>query len=174
MPIISLPMIRLFLGYAHAYTTVGLEVQASGFSCGRDGVIRYLSLFPQINGTSSVSEDDSSEYTEYDAIMHFQNEDKNDSGEYFQRCWIHTHPRHRAFMSPVDIYQMYRCETSGTTYSFSMVISPRIEGLNVLVVRLTEDGMKVKVKKTNRGRSKGKQHASSQWEKGVRKEIRRK
>ena len=150
MPIISLPMVRMLLGHAHAYTTVGLEVQASAYSCGTDRAIRYLGIFPQINGTSSVSEDASSEYPDFDAVTDFQHEDQNESGDYFQQCWIHTHPRHRAYM----------CEKSGATDSFSMVILPRIEGLNVLFVRLTEFGKK-EIEQINNQRSQNDKHLSS-------------
>jgi len=59
-PVISIDLVRKFLGYVHAFTTVGLEAQAVAYSCGRDGVIKYLVLFPQHNGISSISEEPSS------------------------------------------------------------------------------------------------------------------
>ena len=114
-------------------------MQATAFSCGDHGVIKYLAIFPQINKVNTV-EDVPSELTGFDAITEFQGHDHDTTSDYFQRCWIHTHARHRPYMSHLDIYQMYRCEESGPAFSFGMVISPRIEGLKVLAVRLTKAG----------------------------------
>ena len=56
------------------------------------------------------------------------------------RCRVHTHACHRPFMSHIDICQMYALEDD--IYSFSIVISPRTQGLKLLVVRLTAEGKK--------------------------------
>ena len=138
--VIAGSLVRTFLGVVHPFTTLGLEAQATAFSYGDKGVIKYLAIFPQNNAKSSVS-DVPSDVTDWDAVSRFQAHDQTTSADgYLQRCWIYTHPSYPAFMSSVDIYQMYRCETSGPAFSFSMVISPRIKGLKVLVVRLTEAG----------------------------------
>ena len=143
IPVISAHLVQLLLARVHAFTTIGLEAQATAFSCGEDGVIKYLALLPQINDVCSVSDGPGSDLSAMNAIIQFQAQDKNTRlDDYSQRVWIHTHARHQAFMSHVDIYQMYRLEASGPSFSFSMVISPRFDGLKVLAVRLTEAGTK--------------------------------
>ncbi len=115
MPVISLDMVRILLGYVHSFTTLGLEAQATAYSREFDGVIKYLALFPQYNEPDSVSDAPSTFY-ETDAVIKFQQHDETTDPGYFQRCWIHTHLRHRAYMSHLDIYQMYTLEKSGPVF----------------------------------------------------------
>ena len=102
-------------------------------------MIKYLALFPQQNEISSVS-DLPSGITDSEAYQKFRSVDPSTGDkEFFPRCWIHTHACYQAYMSHVDIFQMFYCiEVQGM--SFCMVISPRIQGLKVLGVRLTENG----------------------------------
>jgi len=46
IPVISIELLSMFLGYVHQFTFLGLEAQATGFSLGPDGVISCLALFP--------------------------------------------------------------------------------------------------------------------------------
>jgi len=55
-PVISVNLIRLFLAYIHAFTALGLESQATAFSWGSNGVIKYLALFPQYNQTDKIND----------------------------------------------------------------------------------------------------------------------
>ena len=85
--------------------------------------------------------------TDVEAAKLYQEHDGNPDATHVERCQIHTHPAFRAYMSKVNIYQMYRMEKSGPLFSFSMVFSPRCDGgLKVLGVRLTQAGIKEKDK----------------------------
>ena len=85
-----------------------LEIQATGFSYGDDSVIKYLCLTPQVNTVGNVvSREDRP--TELDAVKEFA---AMDSGmiiecDFRSRCWIHTHPKFKAFMSAVDLCQLF-------------------------------------------------------------------
>ncbi len=63
----------------------------------------------------------------------------NKDEHYIPRCWIHTHPCFKAFMSSTDIYQFYAGECQ-YRHSFGIVLSPRAEGVKALCVHLTDDG----------------------------------
>jgi len=142
LPVISAHAIQLFLGFVHAFTTLGLEAQATAFSCYKAGVIKYIGLFPQKNKRNTVY-DVSDSVCEYDAIVRFQAQVPGTSiDDFVQRCWIHTHSAHRVCMSHIDVYQMYLCERSGPAYSFSIVSSSKVEKAKLLAVRLTEGGRK--------------------------------
>jgi len=54
VPVLSCNLIKYFLGVAHQFTTLGLEVQATAFSYGNDGAVSYLAFLPQINTVSQV------------------------------------------------------------------------------------------------------------------------
>jgi len=41
--------------FVHSFIAVGLEAQASAYSFGNNGVIKYLAIFPQINEITSVT-----------------------------------------------------------------------------------------------------------------------
>ena len=60
---------------------------------------------------------------------------------YAQRFWIHTHPRHKAFMSSTDIMQLYSLNLIHPDL-FGIVLSPRVEGIKALCVHLTAAGAK--------------------------------
>lgn len=138
-PQISCSLIEKFLARVHPFTAVGLEAQATAFSYGPNGVLQYLALLPQENRVDSVTNSDSS-VTEFDAIDLFNPpEGSMDGNDFVFRCWIHTHPHFKAFMSAVDIHQLY-VNASLNPLSFGIVISPKLEGLKVLCVRLTRDG----------------------------------
>jgi len=122
-PLLSHDLISKFLGRVHSFTTVGLEAQATAFSFHADGVIRYLALLPQHNRVSSV-EDWAGDITELNAVEAFAAGDHRPGDGYIQRCWIHTHPRFKAFMSSIDIFQMF-LNTKTNPSSFGIVISPR-------------------------------------------------
>ena len=68
-----------------------------------------------------------------------QIEQRSEPGAYVPRCWIHTHPRFKAFRSSTDIIQLFGCACQNP-HSFGIVIFPRGEGLKVLCVRLTSAG----------------------------------
>ncbi len=109
VPVFSKELITKFLARVHAFTAVGLEAQATAFSDGADGIINCLALLPQINRVGSVSSRDDGP-TEFDAIQRFCEMDPHDGSRLFcARCWIHTHPRFKAFMSSTDICQLYGC-----------------------------------------------------------------
>ena len=91
----------------HSFTTVGLEAQATAYSVGSDGVINNLVLLPQINRVSTVEDDDSSPVTEVDALQMMEDQNPDHVGEFKLRCWIHTHPRFKAFMSSTDLYTLH-------------------------------------------------------------------
>ena len=119
--------------------TLDLEPQAIAFSFKEDGVIKYLTLLPQRNRVGDVTDREGGP-TEIDAVQKFSELDpQNIDGNYIPRCWIHTHPCFKAFMSSTDIYQLhgFACQYR---HSFGIVISPRGEGLKALTVHLTEDG----------------------------------
>jgi len=56
VPKISWRILQSFLAYVHCFTILGLESQAMAFSYGKDGVIQYLAIMPQINRVSSVED----------------------------------------------------------------------------------------------------------------------
>ena len=119
----------------------------------RNGVIKYLALLPQKNEVNSVTEvnkDDDGhplpgeaaavdEFREIESSDLLDEDWRDESGEtirgFASRCWIHTHPRHKAFMSPTDIIQLYSLNQKYSNL-FVIVISPRGEGLKLLCFRL--------------------------------------
>ena len=80
--------------------------------------------------------------SEYNAIQKFnEKEPENDENRYYLRCWIHKHPRFKAYMSSTDLFQLYLV-TKTNKRAFGIVISPRDEGPKALCVRLTKSGFK--------------------------------
>jgi len=139
-PQISCSLIEKFLAHVHPFTALGLEAQATAFSYGPNGVLQYLALLPQENHVDSVTNREGG-VTEFDAIKLFKPpEGSTDENDFVIRCWIHTHPHFKAFMSAVDIHQLY-ANACVNPNSFGIVISPKLEGLKALCVRLTRDGM---------------------------------
>ena len=128
------------MAHLHAFTAIGLGAQVTAFSRGPNGIIKYLALFPQINKEGSV-ETRESEFSELDAVEEFQNLDEETSTEDFvMRCWIHTHPNFKAFMSRVDILQLYSLQKLDSRM-FGIVLSPVKQGVKGLCVHLTREGM---------------------------------
>ncbi len=117
-----------------------MEAQATAYSFGANGAFKYLALLPQIiNEPARVTSEDDGP-TEFDAFEKLQAMDPTTvNGRFFGRCWIHTHPRWRAFMSSIDIYQLFLCQKF-CGYSLGIVISPRGTGIKVLFVSLTRNG----------------------------------
>ena len=138
-PVLSISLIRRFLAHVHAFTVVGLEAQATAFSCEEDGVIQYLALLPQKNEVSNVTSR-STGPTELDAVERFRT--LKPQGNFTPRCWIHTHPRWKAYMSSTDIFQLYACACE-FRQAFGIVLSPRGEGLKALCVHLTQNGFRL-------------------------------
>ena len=138
VPVLSHDIIQHFLGVAHQFTTLGLEVQASAYSSEDNGVVSYLAFLPQVNTVSEVY-DKSSCPSEFHAVQHFAQVTGKPADGFRFRCWIHTHPLFKAYMSSMDLCQMYflRCENPD---SFAIVLSPRKEGVKALCVHLTDDG----------------------------------
>ena len=137
--VVSSDLIEKFLGHVHLFTTLGLEAQAIAFSLTEHGVIKYLALLPQTNQYGDVSSREDGP-TEIDAIHKFSElEPLNRDGHYIPRCWIHTHPCFKAFISATDMSQLYggACQYR---HSFGIVLSPRAEGVKTLCVHLTDDG----------------------------------
>ena len=105
--------VRKYFASVHHFTTLELEIQATGFSYGDDSVIKYLCLTPQVNTVGNiVSREDRP--TELDAVKEFA---AMDSGMIIEcdirsRCWIHTHPKFKAFMSAVDLCQLFMLRLS--------------------------------------------------------------
>ena len=138
-PILSVDLIRKFLAIVHSFTAVGLETQATAFSCGRNDVIKYLGILPQINETHTVTSAEDGP-TDFDLMDGFKMKDPiTVNATFFGRCWIHTHPRWKAFMSTLDIVQLYYNERM-CGHSFGIVLSPRREGAKALCVALTREG----------------------------------
>jgi len=140
-PCISTDSVKTFLAWTHSFTAVGLEAQATLFSHGDDGVIKYLALLPQINCVSTVSSRES-DITELNAVKNFHRGERGTPDDYCMRCWIHTHPRFNAFMSTTDILQLYY-NACLNRYSFGIVLSPRRKGVKALVVALTDFGFRI-------------------------------
>ena len=145
------------MAHVHSFTTVGLESQASAFCYTRNGVIKYLALLPQKNEVNNVTEvfrdargrplptaaEAVEEFRQLDPKPVLDEEPEDGScamyGGFIQRCWIHTHPKHLAYMSPTDILQLFSLHQQNPN-SFGIVISPRGKGPKVLCVRLTREG----------------------------------
>ncbi len=138
-PCLSVDLIKKFLAYVHSFTTIGLEAQATAFSYEPNGVIKYLALLPQINAPDYVDTRPGN-VSEFDAVERFAaQEPGKDMNSFVLRCWIHTHPRYKAYMSSKDIIQLYNNARMGNL-SFGIVIAPKVKGLKALCVRLTNDG----------------------------------
>jgi len=139
IPILSGDFIRTFLAYVHHFTSLGLEAQATGFSYGANGVIKYLCLTPQVNTVGSVVSRVEGP-TELDAVKEFAATDPSmNEFDFRSRCWIHTHPKYKAFMSAIDLCQLFMLRLNDDN-SFGIVLSPREQGIKALCVHLTEDG----------------------------------
>jgi len=62
------------------------------------------------------------------------------------RCWVHTHPDHEAYMSALDLIQLFwlRKNSKGAyDDTFGIVLSPRRSGVKALCVHLTDQGFQV-------------------------------
>jgi len=106
-----------------------LFVRATAYSCGRISVIKYLVLIlPQLNEPETVTTDPNapSDRQVFDTLK--QKDPKAADESFFGRVWIHTHPRWRAFMSSIDIFQIYMCEKF-CGCMLGIVISPRGPGV---------------------------------------------
>ena len=139
LPCISMDLIKKFLAHVHAFTTVGLEAQATAFSRGRNGVIKYLALLPQITRVGSIMTRESAEH-KLDAVEEFKAMAPGTRATTFvPRCWIHTHPSFKAYMSSTDLIQLY-FNACLNPESFGIVLSPKLDGVKALCVRLTGEG----------------------------------
>jgi len=77
--------------------------------------------------------------TELNAVKSFHRLERTNPDDYCSRCWIHTHPRFKSFMSRTDIMQLYYNACLNRN-SFGIVLSPREEGVKALFVALTDFG----------------------------------
>jgi len=86
VPVISKELIQKFLARVHSFTAVA-------YSFGKNGVLKYLALLPQINKPATVSSEDD-DPTDFDVFAELERIDPNTEREgYFPRCWIHTYRR---------------------------------------------------------------------------------
>jgi len=127
---ISIQMIRGFLGHAHAFTAVGLQSQAIGYSHDPRGIVRYLALQPQRNEPDSVS-DSSGRKEESEVFQAFVNAEPRKTGVLSARCWILTHPRTRPLMSLDELFQLY-LKTRRNRKIFVVVLFPSVAGVKAL------------------------------------------
>ena len=138
-PVLSNELITNFLARVHSFTAVGLEAQAYAYSVGSDGVINNLVLLPQINKVSTVEDGDNS-LAALNALQMMEKQDPAHAGEFKMRCWIHTHPRFKAYMSSLDLYTLHTLTRQNPNF-FGIVLSPRGIGLKALIVCLTREGI---------------------------------
>jgi len=139
VPCISCDLLRTFLAFTHSFTVVGLEPQATAFSHAETGVIKYLALLPQINRVTEVCSRES-DLSEVNAVKNFHKMERRSPDDYCSRCWIHTHPCFKAFMSAIDIIQLYY-NACLNPHSFGIVLSPKKRGVKALCVALTDLGL---------------------------------
>ena len=120
IPTISFDLLSYFLGFVHNFTVMSLEAQATAFSFDQNGVIKYLALLPQVNEVDTLT-----------AIEKFCQKTRQPVDACIPRCWIHTHPMYKGFMSSTDLYQLCGnyCQNPE---SFGIALPPRKEGLKVL------------------------------------------
>jgi len=137
-PVLSRDFLLKFLAYVHPFSDVGLEAQCAGFSNSKEGVIQYLGLLPQVNTVSRIQSAEGNP-NELDAATMFCDMEHLNDGSIFQRCWIHTYPRYPAYMSSLDLIQLYSLRLMDDN-SFGIVISPREKGVKLLCVHLTDEG----------------------------------
>ena len=112
----------------------------TGFSNSKQGVIQYLGLLPQVNTVSRI-QGVQGHPNELDAATMFCDMEHLNHDAIFQRCWIHTHPRYPAYMSSLDLIQLYFMRLIDDN-SFGIVISPREKGVKLLCVHLTDEGFR--------------------------------
>ena len=153
-PVLSLDVILQFLAHVHAFTFVGLEAQAIAYSYGESGTIKYLALFPQKNKEYTVNDITVNEHgnpLSYHVAVNnaFSDldsrdvlEDLDDLHDYVPRFWIFTHVKSKAFMSPSDIIRLYNLNLKNPNM-FAIVISPKLEGVKALCVRLIDQAKDV-------------------------------
>ena len=135
-------MLEDILGYVHALTSVGLEAQATAYSNGEDGIIKYLALLPQeCTHGGVVSRDDGPTDVDVMQRLHELEPGKTDR-EFIPRCWIRTHPCFKALMSTTDLLQLSAFAWHDPN-SFGIVLSPRLEGVKALCVHLTRFGLEM-------------------------------
>jgi len=137
-PIVSSDAINEFLARVHAFTALGLEAQAKLY-CSDEGVVKYLAIMPQENYQSSV-QDARACPTEEEVISGFEALDPGIHGRLRCVCWIHTHAKYYAYMSALDIIQLYYLANRNPR-SFGIVLSPKHKGLKALCVRITQEGI---------------------------------
>ena len=129
-PVLAHDLTQKILARVHAFTSLGLEAQATAFSSGEQGVIDRLVLLPQINTENDVTHREMNGVelcpTLTDAV-HVLN------------TMYPIYPQYDVFMSVTDICQMYSNAVDSNDM-FAMVISPKNKGLKTLCVRLTEEG----------------------------------
>jgi len=142
MPVISVDLVRRVLARVHPFTTVGLETQAKGFCCSKDGVFKFLALFPQSNHSNRVTliKYSGAEHTpdENDAFQMFDAMEL-EKRQYSYGCCIRITPAREAFLLPRDIFQL-SLDQRQRYGVFSIIIAPKTAGIKVLAVRMTQDG----------------------------------
>ena len=138
--IISLSLFRKFLARTHHFTAIGLEAQAIAYRRGRNGVVKYLAFYPQISTPTSVTDRGGDGPSYVHAFKVFDELDPNpEQVEYHPVFWMHTHPRWSAYMSHIDIFQLFQNRSEG--YTKGIVFSPRQTGVKMLCVDLTKEGL---------------------------------
>jgi len=140
-PAISDDMFQAYLGFVHNFTAMNLDAQAFGYSVGENGVVRFLALLPQDNAKGCVScKNGPGVPTEKDAKLYFVDCDPSVKPEdLVLRCWIRSRPMDTAGLSSEDILQLFHF-TKQNRDMFAVVISPRLEGVKAICVRLTQNG----------------------------------
>ena len=108
----------------------------------KEDILARIGFWAKSGSRPSFVEDRLGEKTELDAVAEFSvHNQRDDIDGYIQRCWIHTHPRFKAFMSSVDIFQLFM-NTRANPKSFGIVISPRGYDIKLLCVHITKTGLR--------------------------------
>jgi len=102
-PKIALKLVTKCLAFVHAFTAVGLEAQATGYSHD-NGTIRYLAFLPQENYPHEVND----KPAPVNVAEEFYKLEPKKTGVFIPRGWIITRPREKPILSEEGYIQPLR------------------------------------------------------------------
>ena len=148
MPKLSKEVVGKFLALVHQFTCVGMQAQATVFSYGLSGVIKYLTVLPQINDAHSVCVKSKDSIEEAQKKLQELDPTKRFDG-FLPHCLLLTHPQDDLFLSPEELLQLFLYSRDKRLYTandprgprfFAIVLNPRKKDIKALCLHLTASG----------------------------------
>ncbi len=144
--VVAEDLVQQFLARVHAFTAIGLQAEAFGYSFGEKGAVKYIVILPQESTVDSVNskrlkdrKDSPDDLSHIDVINAIQEREPRRLEKIIQRCWLLTHPRGSVFLNEDELLKLYEY-TRKNKHFFAIVLSPKRNGLKALCLHLTRDG----------------------------------